>query len=259
MKGYVEFAVPGSRIGADMTRKDVEVGRTGPAELPEGRSSQMPWDIYSISRQGSTRLPGSAAAGRSVSVGGHAQDFDHGPPSVLSNRRSRLTTASPLHGRGPLPPLSQRISIMSTPDRERLATSSRLGEDDEFLGGELPPLGDESEEFQLSGPAAAVGTQAAGRSQLVAAALDSESRNFLDFLDAQIHAQAPTVEGQHEEGVEVARRTATFEELLPPGEHTRAVAAQAFLHVLALASRDLVSVRQDEGFGDLELTIAVDG
>lgn len=45
--------------------------------------------------------------------------------------------------------------------------------------------------------------------------------------------------------------------LLSPMEHTRVVAAQAFLHVLTLASKNLVNVRQDEGFGNIEITIDV--
>jgi meiotic recombination protein REC8, fungi type len=219
----------------------------------------MPWDVFSASRQGSVRPFGSAAAGMPSSAGGLGRGFELGPPSLLSRRGSRLTTASPLQGRGPPLPLSQRISILSTPDRAGLTTSGALGEDDEMLGGELPPLaGDDSEGFQLYGPAAAaVDTQTAAQSQWIAAALDSESRNFLDFLDAQIQAQAP-VAAEEDEAGGTPRPTATFEGLLPPGEHTRVVAAQAFLHVLTLASKNLVSVEQEEGFGEIELTIAVE-
>jgi meiotic recombination protein REC8, fungi type len=217
----------------------------------------MPWDLYSASRQGSIRPFGSAAAGMTPSIRGPARGLEFGPPSALSRRGSRFTTASPLQGRGPPLPLSQRISIISTPDRGRVATSDVPENDEEMLGGELPPLRDESEEFRLYGPAAAVDTQTAAQSQWIAAALDSESRNFLDFLDAQIQAQAPTIEGEQGEKGERLTRSATFETLLPPTEHSRLVAAQAFLHVLTLASKNLVMVRQEEGIGDIELTIAV--
>lgn len=191
------------------------------------------------------------------SVGGPARGFELGPPPALSRRGSRLITPSPLQGRGLPLPLSQRISILSTPDRERLATSGAMAEDEEMLGGELPALKDESEDFQLYGPAAAVDTQTAAQNQWINAALDSESRNFLDFLDAQIQAQASFGGEEQEEG-ERPRPTATFGRLLPPGEHSRMVAAQAFLHVLTLASKNLVTVRQDEGFGDIELAIAIE-
>ena len=210
---------------------------------------------------------GSAAAGMTSSVGGPGRGFELGPPSRLSRGGSRLTTASPLQGRGPPVPLSQRISIISTPDRAALTTSGALGEDDEMLGLELPPLaGDESEDFQLYGPAAAVDTQTAAQSQWIAAALDSESRNFLDFLDAQIKAQAPAAAApaaaeeadDEDEAGETPKPTATFEDILPPAEHSRVVAAQAFLHVLTLASKSLVRVDQEEGFGEIQLAIAVE-
>lgn len=216
---------------------------------------------------------GSAAAGMTSSGGGPSRGFELGPLSLLSRRGSRLTTASPLQGRGPRLPLSQRISFISTPDRAGLTTSGGRtgGEDDEMLGLDLPPpAGDESEDFQLYGPAATVDTQTAAHSRWIAAALDSESRNFLDFLDAQIQAQLPlpaaaeaAAEGEDEDEPAESSKpkpkpTATFEGLLPHGEHSRVVAAQAFLHVLTLASKNLVRVEQEEGFGAIELAIAVE-
>lgn len=218
----------------------------------------MPWDLYSASRQGLAPPFGSAAVGMTSSAGGPARGFEVGPPSALSRRVSRLTTASPLQGRGFSIPLSQRISIISTPEGGRLATSDGLHGVDENFGGELPQLGDETEDFHLYGPAAAVDTQTAAQSQWVAAALDSESRNFLDFLDAQIQAQIPLLETEQEDDGKMPRQSATFERLLRPSEHTKMVAAQAFLHVLTLASKNLVTVKQNEGFGDIELAIAVD-
>jgi meiotic recombination protein REC8, fungi type len=238
--------------------KDVEIGRIAPEEVNEGRSSQTPWGIFSASRRGSARPLGSAAAGMSSSVAGPALGFELGPPSALSGRGPRVTTVSPLQGRGPHLTLSQRISIISTPDQERLARSGALGNYEEMLEAELASLGDESEEFQLYGPPAAVDTQTAAQRQWIAAALDSESRNFLDFLDAQVQAQAPSAADQQEEDSETPKWTTTFERLLPPSENTRVVAAQAFLHVLTLASKDLVTVRQDKEFGDIELAIALE-
>ena len=211
----------------------------------------MPWDLYSASRRGSMRTFGSAAAGMASSVGGSAPGFPLDPSSALARRRSRLTTASPLQGRGPLLPLSQRISIICTPDRNQLAMSEAVGKDDEILGSGLPPLVAESEEFQLHGPPAA-------QDQWAAAALDSESRNFLDFLDAQILANVPVADDESNDEGEKPTPTATFEALFPAEKHTRVVAAQAFLHVLSLASTNLVTVRQDEAFGDIEIAIPVE-
>jgi meiotic recombination protein REC8, fungi type len=192
------------------------------------------------------------------SVGGPSRGFEFGPPSALSRRASRLTTASPLQGRGqPVPP-SQRISIISTPGRRRFAISGGLELDDDTLGGELPLLEGESEDFQLYGPAAAVDTQIVSQSQSLAAALDSESRNFLGFLDAQIQTKEPMVAEEPQDGGWGPGRAVTFEGLLPSSEHTRMVAAQAFMHVLTLASKNLVVVRQEEDFGDIEIAITVE-
>jgi meiotic recombination protein REC8, fungi type len=192
------------------------------------------------------------------SVGGPSRGFELGPPLAFSRRASRLTTASPLQGRGQPVPLSQRISIISTPARRRPAISGGLEEDDGMLGGELPLLEDESEDFQLYGPAAAVDRQTAAQSQWLAAALDSESRNFLDFLDAQIQVKEPMVVEVPQDGGWGPSQAVTFEGLLPSSEHTRMVAAQAFMHVLTLASKNLVIVRQDGDFGDIEIAIAVE-
>lgn len=79
------------------------------------------------------------------------------------------------------------------------------------------------------------------------ATLDAESRNFLDFMKGEILTRrglvpALGVEGEEEAGV---GREISFEELLPPEKHTSVVAAQALHHVLALATKGLIAVRQE--------------
>ena len=110
-------------------------------------------------------------------------------------------------------------------------------------------------EFQLYGPAAAVDTQTAAQSQWVAAALDTEAHNFLAFLRAEIDAKivsADQASGQLEdEDVEKV----TFEGLLPPEQHSKVVAAQGLLHVLSLATKGLIEVRQEEAFARIEIGI----
>lgn len=141
----------------------------------------MPWALYSASRHGSTRPLGSGAGGLTSSVGGPARGFEAGPPGAFSRRGSRVTTASPLHGRGLPLPLSQRISIVSTPDRERPALSDKSGEKDDISGYEGTPLGDDSEDFQLYGPAAGMDRQTAAQNHWIAAALDSNLETFSTF------------------------------------------------------------------------------
>jgi Conserved region of Rad21 / Rec8 like protein len=212
----------------------------------------MPWDAFSASRQGSIAPYGSAATGVPLSIGGPSRGFEVGQPSSLSRRGSRFTTASPLQGRGP--PLSHRISILNTPEGTRGGVEGEGGEDDLMLGMDLP-VSDETGDFQLPGPEGSEDVQTAAQKQWIAAALDSESQNFLDFLDARIQEQMLLPEGQEEQST----RHATFEGLLLPGEHSKEVAATAFLHVLSLASKHLVHVKQDDFFfGEIELAIAID-
>ena len=82
-------------------------------------------------------------------------------------------------------------------------------------------------------------------SQAAVAALDVESHNFFDFVSAGIAALRR---------VDEETDAITFASLLPPEEHRKDVAAQAFLHVLTLASKGLIEVVQEEADGG-EITI----
>jgi len=91
----------------------------------------------------------------------------------------------------------------------------------------------------------------AAESQWVRAALNQESTNFLDFVKAQL-ASGDEDELAGEQG----RESVTFHELLPPTEHTKIVAAQAFLHVLVLAGKGLLRVEQEVGYGPIRMEVA---
>ena len=164
-----------------------------------------------------------------------------GIPGTLDRRGSRITSASPLVGRG-----LERLSSLELPTHEG---------DDDLLGARVSSSDQGGDDFQLYGPGAGVDTQTAAQSQWTKAALDQESFNFLEYLRADIASKvAPT--GGEEDGLsgdDNAENTVIFEELLPPAEHTKAVAAQALLHVLSLASKNLISVQQPEGYGPIRM------
>lgn len=178
------------------------------------------------------RVPSSAggfltSAGRpsSVSVVG-------GVPGSMDRRISRIPSASPLVGRGP-----QRYS------------SLELHIDDgegELLGGHDVSMSNAEDEFQLYGPAAGVSTQVAAESQWMRATLDQESNNFLEFVRNDIAAKAADVDDE-------APRSVFFDNLLPTSQHSHIVAAQAFHHVLALATKGLIDVQQDLAYGRISL------
>ena len=108
-----------------------------------------------------------------------------------------------------------------------------------------------AEDFQLYGPAAAVDTQTAAQSQWVAATLENEAYNFLAFLDAEIQSRAAAADDLMGQPI----NSITLDELLPPAQNTKVVGAQALLHVLSLATKELIEIKQEQAFGDIAMTV----
>jgi meiotic recombination protein REC8 len=180
--------------------------------------------------------------------------MEFGPPSALIGRRgTRLTSASPLLGRGGT---MQRYSSLELPEQAKLTSGEAGGgsfDDSRMqLGGD--DMIDDSE-FQLYGPAAAVDTQTAAQSQWVAAALDTEAHNFLAFLRAEINAKIVAAEGTADRLEEDDVETVIFQGLLPPEQYSKVVAAQGLLHALSLATKGLIEVKQEEAFGRIEIGV----
>lgn len=211
----------------------------------------MPWNITASAQASRT---GSIARGPAPSLGGFASSAG-GPGSAVApgapvpgshDRRSRLTSASPLVGRG-----RQRYSSIDLPIAE--------AEDESALGGAGSSAGGDS--FQMYGAAAGVSTQQAAESQWMRSTLDAESNNFLEFMKTEISNKMAVVagegEGERDElvGEQEQAKEMNFEELLPSTRHTKVVAAQALHHVLALATKGLVHVRQVVEYGDIVLGV----
>jgi meiotic recombination protein REC8, fungi type len=234
--------------------KDIEIGRRAPESLQGDHSSQMPWNV-SASRHGSGYLFGSGLpGGLGSNVGGQGMGMEFGPPSALTSRRgTRLTSASPLLGKGGT---IRRYSSLGLPEQVKLAGGEAGGGSFDDSGMQLG--GDDiidDPEFQLYGPAAAVDTQTAVQSQWVAAALDMEVHNFLVFLTAEVNAKIVVAEGTADRLEEDDVETVTFQSLLPPEQHSKVVAAQGLLHVLSLATKGLIEVKQEEAFGRIEIGV----
>jgi len=212
----------------------------------------MPWNITASvlgSRHGSSAARGrgfpSSIGGFPTSAGGpsSARGIEGGPAGSLSRRASRITSASPLVGRG-----RERLSSLELPEH---------GDEDELLGGLLVSDDQQvSDDFQVFGPAANVDTQTAAQSQWMRASLDQESSNFLDFVKDEIDSKPPPEDEDELLAGDAARkRTVEFGELLPPAQHTKLVAAQALHHVLALATKNLINVQQDKAYGPILLSL----
>lgn len=220
---------------------DIEMAREAGEALAD-ESTAMPWNIAAPQRGSSVGRgrPGSvtgflASAAGPSSVGGPLTGLG-GPPGSVSRLGPRLLGASPLIGR------SRPLALGG--DEGPSGTSGRG--DDIGLGAGI--LGDEErDDFELYGPAAGVDTQTAGETQWQRAALDTESFNFLDFIETAIQERTQAGDDKAD--------TVLFEELLPPNSNSKVVAAQGLLHVLSLGTKNLIAAKQTEHLGDIELRL----
>lgn len=283
-QGRDQEAVYGEDGIAPLLDDDVpypEQGRDAPTPLAEDPSSIMPWNMSASLR--SSALPG---ANRGLhSRAGSATSLQ------LRGASRRLTSASPLYGRGSMLPGSAPGSLMPRqPTSFGAAGPSSAsgilgGDDDGGMGGEddyqIPDVGDEeaNPDFEQYGPGAVVNTQTTGDSHWIRKTLDREAENFLDFVVSAIEERSERIEREPEqleretldqflgilpddEAVEAkdqvmlraARHCITFAELLAPDSNTNIVAAQGLLHVLTLATKGVMHVAQSQDFGEIELS-----
>ncbi|PGG99423.1 hypothetical protein AJ79_08539 [Helicocarpus griseus UAMH5409] len=250
--------------------QDVEVGRHAPADLYDDASSQMPWNI-TASIRGSQ--PGSSIHSRQLlpSVGGFPSvggprsiasgpdgSVAAGPSAAYGRRTGRMTSASPLAGRGMVRPGMSDIPMPGDDKDEAFDMANldnHMGLEYSVSGGDGGGVGlmagrNHQDSFEIYGPAAAVDTQTAAESQWLAETLDRESANFFDFVKSKLAEQ----EGEKGEARADADADADadasaemrFSALLPPASNSRIVATQGFLHTLTLATKGALRVRQEE-------------
>jgi meiotic recombination protein REC8, fungi type len=228
--GNVGFEDTGFNVFGD--EQDIEIGRQGTAgSLRDSISSIMPWNTFasakpSSSLRGWSGLPGSVSGVRG----------SHGP-------RARSTVSpSPLIQHGSALG-GQRIGLSDF--EEGRAT----GDDTMDLSGDYIP-------------------QASFQNMSLKAGLDDEGRNFFAFVKDAIERVHEIVteredvvgtdDGEDELAAGIVRRATNevfFEHLLPPNENNHVVAAQGLLNILTLATRNFVSVKQEEPFGDIVISL----
>jgi meiotic recombination protein REC8, fungi type len=229
-----------------------EVGRDAPSALEDHASSAMPWNISASLHSFRNLAPGSSSIQGRSAIGGRQSSI------LVARPGSRLTSASPLLGRGQ----GNRQEIDRTDDLE-LPVASLENLDLTALGGEGRTVSViEAEELEVFGPTAAADTQTAQTSQWIKEALARESLNFLEYVKNTLAEQETNEEGDDAAMEEVgdedsSRRQVSFETLFPPETNSMMVAAQAFHHVLTLATKSLLAVRQDEAFGDIWMGVRV--
>lgn len=105
------------------------------------------------------------------------------------------------------------------------------------------------------GAAAGVPTQEADTSQFMRKALDREGRNFMGFVE-RVATDRGTEDAEH-----TNRRWVDFDGLFEEQDKTKTVVAQAFLHVLTLATKNQIKVMQDGvdkiPFGQIRVGVTV--
>lgn len=170
------------------------------------------------------------------------------PLSAAKNAEAgrHAVEGSPLVGRGSIP----QPSDVKFSDGGAAAFGS---------GGFDPMQSDGAKDFSSYrefGAAAGVSTQEANTSQFMRKALDREGRNFLGFVE-----RVATDRGQ-EDAEDESLRWVGFDGLFEEQDKTKTVVAQAFLHVLTLATKNQIKVTQDGvedkiPYGEIRVGVAV--
>lgn len=146
------------------------------------------------------------------------------PGSVVRGQGSAQKAApspSPLHGRG---------SVIGSIERHSDPAGTPLG---------AAGFGSQDSSFDFGGASGALDFGRGIDTQASGAGLDIASQDFLGFATEQAGERGVTRDGDKED-----RRWIEFDELANPETHSKAVAAQAFLHVLSLATKNAIAVEQ---------------
>jgi meiotic recombination protein REC8 len=88
-------------------------------------------------------------------------------------------------------------------------------------------------------------------------ALDREGQNFLSYMESVARAKGHTSDQASD-----SKHWVEFESLFEVEDQKRAVVAQAFYHVLSLATKNVIKVKQDgqggnQPFGVIRLVVGV--
>lgn len=165
--------------------------------------------------------------------------------------RSRLTSASPLAGRG-FPFDIESLNGLGLEEDDYVYGDFDLSHylQTEADGDGNVMVRDDEDDTQTRTRAHASQGYSQPRlthDQLLQSSLDQESVNFLDFMYAQT-LDLPAQEDEDEaENQEVSgTKEVTFSTLLPPKENTHTVATHALMHILTLATKGFLGVSQDE-------------
>ncbi|BFZ64189.1 R8 protein [Saitoella coloradoensis] len=206
---------------------DVELGRNA-SRLPDDDApgfdrTSLPWNqpFGNDSRAGSL--------GPNASAGPEGFNISSFTASFIGNRTPSV------HGGG------GRTSIRGSGIRRSI-----LGDVRESFGPDLTSAS-MNEDFDVFGGAAEIDTQQAQSQGWLRKTLENETKNFMLYAHGKVLEKAETVGSENGEGVGL-----TFAELCPPRTHNRMVAADGFVKLLLLATKNIVHVKQDKPYGKID-------
>ena len=214
----------------------------------EDQSSTMPWNQSASMRRSrldsSTsklrRLYDMSMGGFPTSAGASATGLELGVLGSAPRRASRLTSASPLSGRG-------RGGVI-----ERLSSLEIADEDNDIAVQARDVLDlDARDQFEVFGPAATVDTQTAIQIQWMNQAFEQESFNFMEFVLSSAKQRTPIGDERDKTDSRTYLSEIAFGDLLRPESNSKIVASQAFLHLLSLATKGLLTARQGARGGEM--------
>ncbi|POR34182.1 Meiotic recombination protein rec8 [Tolypocladium paradoxum] len=147
------------------------------------------------------------------------------PASVVRGQgraQKAAASPSPLHGRG---------SVIGSIERHSDPADTPRG---------AAGFGSQDSSIDFGGAIGALDFGRGNDTQASGAGLDIASQEFLGYATEQAGEKGVTRDSDKKD-----RRWIDFDELANPETHSKSVAAQAFLHVLSLASKSSIAVEQD--------------
>ena len=189
-----------------------------------------------------------------------AMEEHHSSSMMPWSRPPSVVRGSSIHGHGsaqkgmPAPsPLLGRGSAVKSIERYSDIPGPAHGSDD------FAQLHSQDSSIDFEGDILPLDFTGAENTQVSGAGLDIASQEFLGYATAQAQIKGVAHPDDKEN-----HRWINFEELANPTIHTKGVAAQAFLHVLSLATKNVIAVKQDgiesmEPFGSINIGLAVSG
>lgn len=212
--------------------QDPQIGRNAHEQEGQGIDDPMMMfgdDLPEIGRE----HPGSAMSDHRRSSNAPWNRPSSAIPSSICSQKGREAGSHAVEGS----PLVGRGSMLPNDPQFNDADMMSFGYDG--LGRNVNDAANEHSSLSEFGAAAGVGTQEANTSQFMRNALDREGRNFLGFVERV------AVERGEQDEEEENRRWVEFDSLFEEQDQTKPVAAQAFLHVLTLATKGQVKVKQE--------------